>query len=95
MTKKQIKEHEKYLSSQSRILNESLDFWQVKALEQISFCEGLDRKSQEDLFDGSDDEVSEGASQELNYYMMKLSWENRQLNILDSKIKTFLKDKKV
>ena len=86
MTNKQIKEHEKYLSSQSKILNKSLDFWQVKILEQISWLEGIGV---------DDDEPTSGqqeAQQELDYCMTKLQWENLQLGMLD-RIKTFLKGK--
>jgi hypothetical protein len=87
MTNKQIKEHEKYLSSQSKILNKSLDFWQVKTLEQISWLEGIGV---------DDDEPTSGqqeAQQELDYCMTKLQWENLQLGMLDRRIKTFLKGK--
>jgi hypothetical protein len=87
MTNKQIKEHEKYLSSQSKILNKSLDFWQVKTLEQISWLEGIGV---------DDDDPTSGqqeAQQELDYCMTKLQWENLQLGMLDRRIKTFLKGK--
>jgi hypothetical protein len=87
MTNKQIKEHEKYLSYQSKILNKSLDFWQVKTLEQISWLEGIGV---------DDDEPTSGqqeAQQELDYCMTKLQWENLQLGMLDRRIKTFLKGK--
>ena len=93
MTNKQIKIEEKHLSEQSEILNNSLDFWQCKTLEQIAFCERLDQESEED-FDGSGETVREDAQQELNYFMMKLTWENKELNSLDGRIKTFLKKKK-
>ena len=47
MTKKEIKEKEEYLSNQSKILNDSLDFWQLKTLEQVSWLEELDEDSDE------------------------------------------------
>ena len=47
MTNKEIKEKEEYLSNQSRILNDSLDFWQLKTLEQVSWLEELDEDEDE------------------------------------------------
>ena len=93
MTNKQIKIEEKHLSEQSGILNDSLDFWQCKALEQITFCKRLDREAEEG-FDGPSEAILADAQQELNYFMMKLAWENKELNSLDNRIKIFLKNKK-
>lgn len=88
MTKKQIKEKEEYLSNQSRILNDSLDFWQLKTLEQVSWLEELDEDSDEPT------EEQQQAQKELDYCMSKLQWDNIQLAKLDKEIKFFLKSKK-
>ena len=88
MTKKQIKEKEEYLSNQSRILNDSLDFWQLKTLEQVSWLEELDEDEDEPT------EEQQQAQKELDYCMSKLQWDNLQLNKLDKEIKFFLKSKK-
>ena len=88
MTKKQIKEKEEYLSNQSRILNDSLDFWQLKTLEQVSWLEELDEDEDEPT------EEQQQAQKELDYCMSKLQWDNLQLNKLDKDIKSFLKIKK-
>ena len=99
MTKKEIKKQEEYLNNQSAILNESLEFWQTKTLEQVNFCEELDVTDPPDLlfededFDGGS-AVRKAAQDELNYCMAKLQWENLQLNKLDNDIKSFLKSKK-
>tara|TARA_Y100000361_G_scaffold140002_1_gene143647 strand:+ start:342 stop:614 length:273 start_codon:yes stop_codon:yes gene_type:complete len=88
MTKKQIKEKEEYLSNQSRILNDSLDFWQLKTLEQVSWLEELDEDSDEPT------EEQQQAQKELDYCMSKLQWDNIELAKLDKEIKFFLKSKK-
>jgi hypothetical protein len=88
MTKKQIKEKEEYLSNQSRILNDSLDFWQLKTLEQVSWLEELDEDEDEPT------EEYQQAQKELDYCMSKLQWDNIQLAKLDKEIKFFLKSKK-
>ena len=88
MTKKQIKEKEEYLSNQSRILNDSLDFWQLKTLEQVSWLEELDEDSDEPT------EEQQQAQKELDYCMSKLLWDNIELAKLDKEIKFFLKSKK-
>ena len=88
MTKKQIKEKEEYLSNQSRILNDSLDFWQLKTLEQVSWLEELDEDEDEPT------EEQQQAQKELDYCMSKLQWDNIQLAKLDKEIKFFLKSKK-
>ena len=88
MTKKQIKEKEEYLSNQPRILNDSLDFWQLKTLEQVSWLEELDEDEDEPT------EEQQQAQKELDYCMSKLQWDNLQLNKLDKDIKSFLKIKK-
>lgn len=88
MTKKQIKEKEEYLSNQSKILNDSLDFWQLKTLEQVSWLEELDEDSDEPT------EEQQQAQKELDYCMSKLQWDNIQLAKLDKEIKFFLKSKK-
>ena len=88
MTKKEIKEKEEYLSNQSKILNDSLDFWQLKTLEQVSWLEELDEDSDEPT------EEQQQAQKELDYCMSKLQWDNLQLNKLDKDIKSFLKIKK-
>ena len=88
MTKKQIKEKEEYLSNQSRILNDSLDFWHLKTLEQVSWLEELDEDEDEPT------EEQQQAQKELDYCMSKLQWDNLQLNKLDKDIKSFLKIKK-
>ena len=88
MTKKQIKEKEEYLSNQSRILNDSLDFWQLKTLEQVSWLEELDEDGDEPT------EERQQAHKELDYCMSKLQWDNIELAKLDKEIKFFLKSKK-
>ena len=88
MTNKEIKEKEEYLSNQSRILNDSLDFWQLKTLEQVSWVEELDEDEDEPT------EEQQQAQKELDYCMSKLQWDNLQLNKLDKDIKSFLKIKK-
>ena len=88
MTNKEIKEKEEYLSNQSRILNDSLDFWQLKTLEQVSWLEELDEDEDEPT------EEQQLAQKELDYCMSKLQWDNLQLNKLDKDIKSFLKIKK-
>jgi len=88
MTNKEIKEKEEYLSNQSRILNDSLDFWQLKTLEQVSWLEELDEDEDEPT------EEQQQAQKELDYCMSKLQWDNFQLNKLDKEIKFFLKSKK-
>lgn len=88
MTNKEIKEKEEYLSNQSRILNDSLDFWQLKTLEQVSWLEELDEDEDEPT------EEQQQAQKELDYCMSKLQWDNLQLNKLDKDIKSFLKIKK-
>ena len=88
MTKKQIKEKEEYLSNQSRILNDSLDFWQLKTLEQVSWLEELDEDEDEPT------EEQQQAQKELDYCMSKLQWDNLELAKLDKEIKFFLKSKK-
>jgi len=88
MTKKQIKEKEEYLSNQSRILNDSLDFWQLKTLEQVSWLEELDEDEDEPT------EEQQQAQKELDYCMSKLQWDNIELAKLDKEIKFFLKSKK-
>ena len=88
MTNKEIKEKEEYLSNQSRILNDSLDFWQLKTLEQVSWLEELDEDEDEPT------EEHQQAQKELDYCMSKLQWDNLQLNKLDKDIKSFLKIKK-
>ena len=88
MTKKEIKEKEEYLSNQSKILNDRLDFWQLKTLEQVSWLEELDEDSDEPT------EEQQQAQKELDYCMSKLQWDNLQLNKLDKDIKSFLKIKK-
>ena len=88
MTKKQIKEKEEYLSNQSRILNDSLDFWQLKTLEQVSWLEELDDDEDEPT------EEQQQAQKELDYCMSKLQWDNIELAKLDKEIKFFLKSKK-
>ena len=88
MTKKQIKEKEEYLSNQSRILNDSLDFWQLKTLEQVSWLEELDEDSDEPT------EEQQQAQKELDYCMSKLQYDNLELAKLDKEIKFFLKSKK-
>ena len=88
MTNKEIKEKEEYLSNQSRILNDSLDFWQLRTLEQVSWLEELDEDEDEPT------EEQQQAQKELDYCMSKLQWDNLQLNKLDKDIKSFLKIKK-
>ena len=88
MTKKEIKEKEEYLSNQSKILNDSLDFWQLKTLEQVSWLEELDEDSDEPT------EEQQQAQKELVYCMSKLQWDNIELAKLDKEIKFFLKSKK-
>ena len=88
MTKKQIKEKEEYLSNQSRILNDSLDFWQLKTLEQVSWLEELDEDEDEPT------EEQQQAQKALDYCMSKLQWDNIELAKLDKEIKFFLKSKK-
>ena len=88
MTKKEIKEKEEYLSNQSRILNDSLDFWQLKTLEQVSWLEELDEDSDEPT------EEQQQAQKELDYCMSKLQYDNLELAKLDKEIKFFLKSKK-
>ena len=88
MTKKQIKEKEEYLSNQSRILNDSLDFWQLKTLEQVSWLEELDEDEDEPT------EEQQQAQKELDYCMSKLQYDNLELAKLDKEIKFFLKSKK-
>ena len=88
MTNKEIKEKEEYLSNQSRILNDSLDFWQLKTLEQVSWLEELDEDSDEPT------EEQQQAQKELDYCMSKLQWDNIELAKLDKEIKFFLKSKK-
>jgi len=88
MTKKEIKEKEEYLSNQSRILNDSLDFWQLKTLEQVSWLEELDEDEDEPT------EEQQQAQKELDYCMSKLQWDNIELAKLDKEIKFFLKSKK-
>ena len=88
MTKKEIKEKEEYLSNQSKILNDSLDFWQLKTLEQVSWLEELDEDSDEPT------EEQQQAQKELDYCMSKLQWDNIELAKLDKEIKFFLKSKK-
>ena len=88
MTKKQIKETEEYLSNQSRILNDSLDFWQLKTLEQVSWLEELDEDEDEPT------EEQQQAQKELDYCMSKLQYDNLELAKLDKEIKFFLKSKK-
>ena len=88
MTKKQIKEKEEYLSNQPRILNDSLDFWQLKTLEQVSWLEELDEDEDEPT------EEQQQAQKELDYCMSKLQWDNIELAKLDKEIKFFLKSKK-
>ena len=88
MTKKEIKEKEEYLSNQSKILNDSLDFWQLKTLEQVSWLEELDEDSDEPT------EEPQQAQKELDYCMSKLQWDNIALAKLDKEIKFFLKSKK-
>jgi hypothetical protein len=92
MTKKQIKQQEEYLSEQSKMLNDSLDFWQLRTLEQVSWLEEIDEEIDED----NDEPTLEqqAAQKELNYCMMKLQWDNFELGRLDEQIKTFLKNKK-
>ena len=103
MTKKQLDQQEKHLTNQSRILNESLDFWQWKALDQIQTVDKLrgnsneSKKSYTYQIPKSNQEKSETiqkAEKELEYYMVKLQWENLQLQELDDKIKKLLEDKK-
>ena len=88
MTKKEIKEKEEYLSNQSRILNDSLDFWQLKTLEQVSWLEELDEDEDEPT------EEQQQAQKELDYCMSKLQYDNLELAKLDKEIKFFLKSKK-
>ena len=88
MTKKEIKEKEEYLSNQSKILNDSLDFWQLKTLEQVSWLEELDEDSDEPT------EEQQQAQKELDYCMSKLQYDNLELAKLDKEIKFFLKSKK-
>ena len=88
MTNKEIKEKEEYLSNQSRILNDSLDFWQLKTLEQVSWLEELDEDEDEPT------EEQQQAQKELDYCMSKLQWDNIELAKLDKEIKFFLKSKK-
>ena len=88
MTNKEIKEKEEYLSNQSRILNDSLDFWQLKTLEQVSWLEELDEDSDEPT------EEQQQAQKELDYCMSKLQYDNLELAKLDKEIKFFLKSKK-
>ena len=88
MTKKQIKEKEEYLSNQSRILNDSLDFWQLKTLEQVSWLEELDEDEDEPT------EEQQQAQKELDYCMSKLQWDNIELAKLDKEIKIFHKSNK-
>jgi len=92
MTKKQIKEKEEYLSNQSRILNDSLDFWQLKTLEQVSWLEELDEEHDEDSDEPTEEQQQ--AQKELDYCMSKLQWDNIELAKLDKEIKFFLKSKK-
>jgi len=99
MTKKEIKKQEEYLNNQSATLNESLEFWQTKTLEQVTFCEELEATDPEDfLFEeegyDSGHSVRQKAQNDLNYCMCKLQWENSQLTELDNQIKWFLKSKK-
>ena len=103
MTKKQVKQREEHLNQQSEILNSSVDFWQAKTLEQVSwveqFQENPTKEGEFSFFQGeyeeSDDPVYSQATRDLNYCMMKLQWENDQLATLDNKIKVFLKEKAV
>ena len=106
MTKKQVKQREEYLNQQSEILNSSVDFWQAKTLEQVSWVEQFqenptDFQSTEefsffqDEYEESDDPVYNQATRDLNHCMMKLQWENDQLVSLDKEIKVFLKEKAV
>ena len=88
MTNKEIKEKEEYLSNQSRILNDSLDFWQLKTLEQVSWLEELDEDEDEPT------EEQQQAQKELDYCMSKLQYDNLELAKLDKEIKFFLKSKK-
>ena len=88
MTKKEIKEKEEYLSNQSKIFNDSLDFWQLKTLEQVSWLEELDEDSDEPT------EEQQQAQKELDYCMSKLQYDNLELAKLDKEIKFFLKSKK-
>ena len=88
MTKKEIKEKEEYLSNQSKILNDSLDFWQLKTLEQVSWLEELDEDEDEPT------EEQQQAQKELDYCMSKLQYDNLELAKLDKEIKFFLKSKK-
>jgi hypothetical protein len=110
MTKKEIKRQEEYLSAQSEILNESLDFWQLKTLEQVKWVEGMENEPKEtfSFFDDDDDDdddeeffghplhhapdsLKQQASEELNYCVSKLQWEQTQMNNLDSRIQDFLR----
>ena len=108
MTKKEIKKQEEYLSRQSEILNESLDFWQIKTLEQVKWVEETQGEPKEDFSSFEEDYDEEflpqadklgrkfsqrEAAKELDYCMMKLQWENSQMNDLDNKIQYFLKEK--
>ena len=88
MTNIEIKDNEAYLSNQSRILNDSLDFWQLKTLEQVSWLEELDEDEDEPT------EEQQQAQKELDYCMSKLQWDNIELAKLDKEIKFFLKSKK-
>jgi len=93
MTKKEIKKQEEYLSRQSEILNESLDFWQIKTLEQVNWVDQMQKKSHLEDDDFFADSPQDEATKELDYCMMKLQWENSQMNNLDNKIQYFLKEK--
>ena len=69
-------------------MNDSLDFWQLKTLEQVSWLEELDEDSDEPT------EEQQQAQKELDYCMSKLQYDNLELAKLDKEIKFFLKSKK-
>ena len=69
-------------------MNDSLDFWQLKTLEQVSWLEELDEDEDEPT------EEQQQAQKELDYCMSKLQWDNIELAKLDKEIKFFLKSKK-
>ena len=69
-------------------MNDSLDFWQLKTLEQVSWLEELDEDEDEPT------EEQQQAQKELDYCMSKLQYDNLELAKLDKEIKFFLKSKK-
>ena len=67
------------------MLQISLDFWQEKVLEQITYCDSLDDE---------DEHVHSQANKELDYFLAKLSWDSLRMEEMDVEITKFLREKK-